>query len=114
MQPSDVPLQDPPQGAAPEPVHAARVPCGCPLATRVHVPTLPPMSHASHAELHTVSQHTPSMQLPELHCPPYVQTWPLVNVPLHTCGVTPVSQIAPPMQSVSRLHVVPHTVPAHL
>jgi hypothetical protein len=42
------PLQLPPHGVVPAPVHAPRVPCGCPLGTLVHVPMLPPMSHASH------------------------------------------------------------------
>jgi hypothetical protein len=45
-QPSDDPLHDPPHGAAPDPVHAVRDPCGCPLGTRVHVPLLPATSHA--------------------------------------------------------------------
>ena len=70
VQPSDVPSHDPPQGAVPAPVHAPRVPCGCPLVRRVHVPTLPPTSHASHDAPHVVSQQTPSMQFPDVHCPP--------------------------------------------
>lgn len=60
-------LHDPPHGAAPEPAHAPRVPCGCPLGTLVHVPTLPATSHAMHCEVHDVSQQTPSTQLPDTH-----------------------------------------------
>ena len=77
VQTSAVPLHDPPHGAAPEPVHAVRDPCGCPLGTRTHVPTLPPTSHALHCEVQLVSQQTPSTQLPVAHWVPTVHTCPL-------------------------------------
>jgi hypothetical protein len=110
----DVPLQLPPQGAAPDPVHAPRAPCGCPLGTLVHAPTAPETSHAWHCPPHAALQHTPSTQNPEPHCAPLVQAWPLVNELTHVCGVTAVSHSAGDTQSVSAAHVVPHVVPLHM
>lgn len=52
-----------------------RVPCGGPT-TAVHVPALPPTSHASHWPVHVDEQQTPSTHLPEPHCVPEVQTTP--------------------------------------
>ena len=111
--PLDVPSQLPPQGAAPTPVQAPRAPCGCPLGTLAHVPTLPATSHAWHCEPHAELQHTPSTQLPEVHCDAPVQVCPLPNPLTHTCGDAAVSQSAGDTQSVSDAHVVPHTVPLH-
>ena len=64
----DVPSQLPPHGAVPAPVHAPRDPCGCPLGTLVHAPTLPETSHAWHCAPHAALQQTPSTQKPDPHC----------------------------------------------
>ena len=61
-----VPLQEPPQ-AEPSEVQAARVPCGAPLVTVVHVPELPGMSQAWHWPPQAWLQQTPSAQLPLTH-----------------------------------------------
>lgn len=59
-EPSHLPVQ------TPVPEHAVRVPCGAPT-TAVQVPTLPPISQASHCPEHAVLQQTPSAQTPEPH-----------------------------------------------
>jgi hypothetical protein len=45
-----------PPHAVPSVVHAARVPCGCPDRTAVHVPCTPATSQAWHDPLHAVLQ----------------------------------------------------------
>jgi len=64
---------------APVPEHAGRVPWGAPT-TAVHLPTLPPTSHAWHAPPQAVSQQTPSTQLPDPHSEPAVHAVPLAFV----------------------------------
>ena len=60
------PLQLPPQ-ALPSLAQAVRVPCGAPLDTVAHVPTLPAMSQAWHWPVQALLQHTPSTQLFPAH-----------------------------------------------
>jgi hypothetical protein len=108
-----VPSHAPPHGAAPLPVHAPRVPCGCPLGTLLHVPIAPATSHAWHCPPHALLQQNPSMQLPDVHCVPLVHACPFANELTQTCGDAAVSHNAGATQSVSDAHVVPHTVLLH-
>ena len=53
-----------------------------------HVPSATPLCfsaavHASHAPAHAVSQHTPSAQLPLVHCVPAVHAAPLASFATH-------------------------------
>lgn len=108
----DDPLHVPPHGATPPPVHAVRLPCGCPLDTVVHVPGV--TSHAWHCPAHALLQQYPSTQLPDVHCPLLEHAWPRPKELTQTCGVAAVSQSAPEMQSVSLAHgAVPQTIPLH-
>jgi len=62
-----LPSQAPIHG--PLPAQSVRWPLGTPLATTEHFPTLPNSWHDSHCPLQLLSQHTPSTQCAELHCP---------------------------------------------
>ena len=69
-----VPLQAPPQ-RLPSDAHAVRDPCGAPV-TGEQVPTLAVTSQASHSPPHAALQHTPSVQIPDVHDTPVVQALP--------------------------------------
>lgn len=99
--PSHAPAQGLPPSSAPPPRHAARVPCGAPV-TVVHVPMLPPTSHAWHCPVHPVLQHTPSMHTPLAH-------WLLVSHEVPLAAVVPHVprlHVAGDAQSVFVAHVV--------
>jgi hypothetical protein len=59
-----VPLHEPPH-TLPSVAHAARVPCGSPVAGE-QVPSLPGTSHAAHCSVQDVLQQKPSTQEPEV------------------------------------------------
>ena len=107
-----MPLQAPPQRLASD-AHCVRVPCGGPV-TGQHVPTLPVVSHASHAPPHAALQQTPSVQTPEVHDTPEVQAFPFATLgtqmlPLHQL---PVEQSV--LAAQLGLHAVaPQTYGAH-
>lgn len=90
----------PVQGSVPS--HAARGPCGWPL-TGLHVPSEPATSQASHCPAHALSQHTPSVQIPEVQSVAFVQAPPFALLTQR-----PPVQLAPTAQSWSVLHDVPH------
>ena len=72
-----VPLQDPPHGAVPPPVHAPRAPCGwVPEVVSEQTPTLPEISQASHCPPQAELQQTPSTQEPEVQLELVVQATP--------------------------------------
>lgn len=70
-----------------------RLPCGAPV-TLLHVPRLPPTSHAWHELPHAPSQQYPSTQMPDVHsCAPVAQVLPFAFfatqfVPLHQLPAT--------------------------
>lgn len=74
-----------------------------PAGRVTHVPTLPSVLQAWHAPPHGVLQHTPSAQLPLMHCALAVHFPPVVCQLTHWC--VDVLQ-TPALQSALLLHVV--------
>jgi hypothetical protein len=103
LEPSQLPPQSDPSEA-----HAARLPCGGPEVSVVHVPALPETSHASHWPEQARSQHTPSAHAFEAHCESSEHDVPGDCFGTHWWAVP--SQRLPVLQSASTLHVVLHAV----
>jgi hypothetical protein len=89
---------------APAPSHFARAPCGAP-ETVVHTPALPCTSQAWHWPSHLESQHKPSTQLPDPHCPFAVHAPPFPSLGAHLPFA---AQNAVGAQSGSAAHDVAH------
>lgn len=78
------PLQDPPHGAVPPPVHAPRAPCGwVPEVVSEQTPTLPETSQASHCPPHAELQHTLSTHEPEVQLELVAHAEPLTTFGTH-------------------------------
>ncbi len=97
--PSQVPAQ-----TVPSLLHAGLPAAGGPV-TAVHVPTLPATLHDSHWPLQSVSQQTPSTQLPLLHSTPRAHPEPLSPVGVQTPDVA---------QNLPAPHCVSVLQPEHL
>jgi hypothetical protein len=83
-----VPVQEPPHGDVPAPVHCVRLPCGCPDVTVVHVPWLPATSHAWHWSVQDELQQKPSTHAPDVHSrhPACSQSAPADSLQLAPCA----------------------------
>lgn len=92
---------------APVPAHPARLPCGGPDATGLHVPTLPVLSHASHELVHARLQQIPSgEQIAFAHSRPAPHVAPSLFLAAHV----PLLQYAVLTQSLSAVQLVRHAV----
>ena len=80
-----------------------------PAVITMHVPIAPAVLQASQLPAHSVAQHTPSTQLPDMHAPSFSQALPTPSTAEHT----PDLQKEPETQSLSALHFVRHSFAPH-
>ena len=78
-----------------------------PLATLLHVPTLPVIAHDLHVPVQAVMQHRPCAQIFELHSASAPQIAPIGFGPQ-----LPPWQLLGATQSASVMHVVRHVLPS--
>lgn len=76
----------------------------------VQVPTDPLTLHAWQAASQAELQQTPSIQKPEVHCPPCEQDSPFGRSPTHWLSLL---QKEPATQSVSVVQLVAQALPSH-
>jgi hypothetical protein len=102
VQPFAAAAHEPPQ-SVPSPAQCARVPCGWPDVTCVHVPIEPDTSHALHESPQAWLQQYPSTQLPAAHS----------SGPAHVCPFAfsvahcPPSQALPPVPALPAAPLLP-------